>query len=730
MLFSTTPQEVSMNQLFRKVLSFFLGITLLISVVLPISAQAAAPESSLKARWTAPKPVHTQIAAGQSSEVIELKFVEGSSYRLIDGRLGTLGTDDLQGIESVLQNYQVSVERLFTQPEAQISAEKLALEAASGEQMPDLNLWYRLNLGAGGDAAALIDELNALPQVEIAYPAPLPAPLPVIVGSGTQTSGLFGPVEPPSPSYVSRQGYLNPATAGIDAKYAWTQAGGKGENVILVDVEYSFNQTHEDLKYVPVIGGVMWNGYGDDHGTAVLGEMIGKSNFYGVTGIATNSVTKFSGACMNKNCANYNPANAINTARLNTGSGDVILVEQQFYVCNSEFGPPEWAQAIFDVIKTATTAGRIVVETAGNGGVDLDQPACNDLFNRSVRDSGAIIVGAGSPPTYAQTDRSRLDFSSYGSRVDVQGWGHNVCTTGYGDLYTGSGKNQWYTNSFGGTSSSAPIVAGAAALLSSIAQERGVAVTPDWIRSTLVNTGSPQQSDPDFPASEHIGPRPDLKAAIATVPVPGFNSQFTANASGWSAVKGTWTVDTRTGMYTTSGAPNSKLHSVKHVYDYTTLTYEVRMKRTVCASCGNFIVIRGTSISPDVTGLWENGYYFQYKNKASGSTQGAWSVIKVMAGVKTILVDWTPSAFIVPNGLNTLKVTAVGSDLWFYINGNLVWSGADPDLTTGQVGMGMAQGATTTTFGTLSVDWAKLGTSVTAPISTEDSAPAAEIVTK
>jgi len=90
--------------------------------------------------------------------------------------------------------------------------------------------------------------------------------------------------------------------------------------------------------------------------------------------------------------------------------------------CGKQCGPAEIQLSVFDAIKRATDAKIIVVEAAGNddawGGIDLDDPTCNAIFDRNVRDSGAIIVGAGSP-----VDRSRLPFSSYGSRVDVQGWG-------------------------------------------------------------------------------------------------------------------------------------------------------------------------------------------------------------------------------------------------------------------------------------------------------------------
>jgi hypothetical protein len=224
-------------------------------------------------------------------------------------------------------------------------------------------------------------------------------------------------------------------------------------------------------------------------------------------------------------------------------------------VCSlSNYGPLEWYQDVYDAIKTSTADGRIVVEAAGNGGVNLDRTSCQNKFNRSTRDSGAILVGAGATPTSSQADRSRLDFSSYGSRVDLQGWGKNIVTTGYGDLYTGSGKNQWYTSSFGGTSGASPIVTGAGAILSSIAQQKGMLKTPAWIRSTLVSTGSPQQAAPGFPISQHIGPRPDLKKAIAKLTPPSKGSVLVdaahTNFSGINSGYITWKALLQSNGYT------------------------------------------------------------------------------------------------------------------------------------------------------------------------------------
>jgi hypothetical protein len=147
-------------------------------------------------------------------------------------------------------------------------------------------------------------------------------------------------------------------------------------------------------------------------------------------------------------------------------------------------------------------------------GVNLDQAACSGLFDRTVQDSGAIIVGAGQPPS-SGVDRQREGFSTFGSRVDLQGWGSGVVTTGYGDLYMSPDRpanpDFWYTGGFGGTSSASAIVAGAAANLQGIALDQsGIPLTPLQIQTLLVQTGSPQLGN----TAEHIGPRPDLRQAI------------------------------------------------------------------------------------------------------------------------------------------------------------------------------------------------------------------------
>jgi subtilisin family serine protease len=158
--------------------------------------------------------------------------------------------------------------------------------------------------------------------------------------------------------------------------------------------------------------------------------------------------------------------------------------------------------------KAASDAGIVIVAAAGNGNENLDHFTYQSYRNRG--DSGAIIVGAGSP----DNGHTKLDFSTYGARVDLQAWGSMVYTTGYGDaLQMGGDINQAYTF-FGGTSSATPIVASCAVVLQGYYHDlTGNYLTGLQLRDLMVETGTPQGSL----SGGSIGPIPNMEAAIASM---------------------------------------------------------------------------------------------------------------------------------------------------------------------------------------------------------------------
>jgi hypothetical protein len=183
--------------------------------------------------------------------------------------------------------------------------------------------------------------------------------------------------------------------------------------------------------------------------------------------------------------------------------------------------------------------------------------------------------------------------------------------------------------------------------------------------------------------------------------VGGFYTDF-HNANGWAVHNGSWLLENNT-YYTTTGKQNQAA-TISHTGNYSTLTYEARMKRTGCAGCANVLIIRGDPGTIDPEGWWYTEYTFDYTNN------GLFSVWRDYHGIQNKLQDWTSTSAIKKGEWNILKVTAQGNQLKFYINGKWVWGGTDSHYASGRVGIGMFKFKTTDDK--LRVDWAKLTTTV------------------
>jgi len=487
------------------------------------------------------KPVKTRLGARDLRNVVIVKFQEGTRVRLerssglLRAELGQLRSKDMvrrsrlaltdariDGEVAVVNQLAAQpalyrVESLFARSAKKLQKEKDKGEAMSGEELADLSNYYKVTIANADTASteALIDSLNALGVVEIAYAEPLPA----IAAAD---------VAPASPNLVGNQGYLDvAANGGIGATRVHADFDARGQGVKIMDVEFNWQIDHEDLNLPFAKGTPFYNEENTDHGTSVLGVLVAQPNAYGMTGIAHRSAYGVMPAVQRK-CFpapfcwwEGDVSGGINRAASKLGAGDVLVVEVhskgpdsgESCACNCtqhEFIAVEFWQASFDAIKSATARGIIVVEAAGNGGMNLDAARYGGRFNRAQRDSGAILVGAGT-----SAGRSPKCFTNFGARIDAQGWGENVATLGKGDLMAVNGANdprQFYTGSFNGTSSATPIVAGSAAVLQSFRKARGQSrLTPREMRLIFQRSGMPQATGTE---AKRIGRLPDLQDAI------------------------------------------------------------------------------------------------------------------------------------------------------------------------------------------------------------------------
>lgn len=196
--------------------------------------------------------------------------------------------------------------------------------------------------------------------------------------------------------------------------------------------------------------------------------------------------------------------------------GDAMLLEMQVWDKAGKDWPVEIFDAEFDVIRLAVAKGITVVEPAANGGQDMDKPVLRDgdteprgfLVKGSpdYRESGAIMVGAGSPGL----PHTRLNFSNHGARVDVYSWGNSIATTNVAEGADPQSDVSTY-GEFDGTSGASPIVAGAVlSIQGMVSANRGVKLSPEAMRKLIVVGGTPSAN----PAQDRIGVQPNLKALI------------------------------------------------------------------------------------------------------------------------------------------------------------------------------------------------------------------------
>merc|ERR1719220_1259825 len=375
-------------------------------------------------------------------------------------------------------------------------------EEMSGVQQPDLRGLVRVELEVSDvehlvAAAAQFDASPCVEYISI-QSAEIPLPPTQRNASITQNCHTSLPSGGGIPDFRAAQGY---ARAGqLDADYLHS-LGADGSGMMYADCEFSMNFDHQEFKNSRITEETNFpvGNNQRDHGTASVGIALGGDG-YGVKGLANKADGYFFSELPAS--GRYNRDRAVAAAVAKVRAGDVVLLEMQ---TGRPYGPAELTQSIWSIVKMGTDAGVVVVAAAGNGNRNLD--SSTDASYRARGDSGAIIIGAGTP------SHSKASFSTYGARVDVQAWGGGVMTSGYGRCtgFTNSSTTGYrYTPSFSGTSSASAITAAALTLFQSWAlKELGAPLTPRRLRDILKSTGHPQTG-----GGGNIGPHTNLRAAL------------------------------------------------------------------------------------------------------------------------------------------------------------------------------------------------------------------------
>ena len=260
--------------------------------------------------------------------------------------------------------------------------------------------------------------------------------------------------------------------ADIDANPAWGEALGAG--IVVAVIDSGIDESHIELSTQ------MWqnpgettngldddgNGFVDDvtgwdivdsdgdpspegsgpnaaHGTMVAGIIASAVNGVGITGVAPESRLMNLRACTTSDCWSLDLAEAIHYA-----------VDEGADLINFSIGAPGTGDVVLEeAIDYALLNEVLVVAAAGNDGKNID-----------TLEGGLVMIPAGWPHSNilsvaATDDRDQLaKLSNYGpTSVDVAAPGLSILTTGT------AGVSEYVLGS--GTSFSAPIVSGIAALL-------------------------------------------------------------------------------------------------------------------------------------------------------------------------------------------------------------------------------------------------------------------------
>ncbi|HUG15792.1 MAG TPA: S8 family serine peptidase [Thermomicrobiales bacterium] len=271
--------------------------------------------------------------------------------------------------------------------------------------------------------------------------------------------------EPTDEAYDNQSWWLN----SIHAPGAWDITTGR-DTVIVAVIDSGVSPTHPDLAGRMVAGFNVIDGSANTadisgHGTHVAGIIAAQgANDVGTAGVAMDV--------------------RVMPIRVVSEQGEISVADEiaAIYwavdngadVINLSLGSDEYIQLEREAIQYATSQGVIVVAAAGNQVSGISYPA---HYAETI--SVGALTATGQPTA----------FTSRVTRVDIAAPGESIFSPGWDEFFGDYWSDVFYSDSrpVTGTSFSAAMISGAAALLKSVAPEYGA----DEVRSALTTTAMP-----------------------------------------------------------------------------------------------------------------------------------------------------------------------------------------------------------------------------------------------
>lgn len=297
-----------------------------------------------------------------------------------------------------------------------------------------------------------------------------------LVAIALVASRVAADVVPNDPMFPQQWGL-----AKVRAPAAWNITTGS-ESVIVAVLDSGVDATHPDLMHqvIPGFDLIHNDSYPVDkhgHGTAVAG----------VIGAETNNSAYVGGLNWHVSLMPIQVCDDFGACPVATmAQGVIYAVDHGARIINISqdcqdfaIGDPCYYQPLQDAINYAYDHDVLVVASAGNGaqiGNPVENPAAMDHV---------LAVGATTP-----TD-TLADFSSYGPYVDLSAPGVGICTTAV--ITPPFSSLGWVC--FVGTSASAPLVAGVAALMLAENPALSADQLEHILESTAVDLAAPGRDD-------------------------------------------------------------------------------------------------------------------------------------------------------------------------------------------------------------------------------------------